>query len=53
MAELKLQQPNDLDVKIKAITDEVTDDARASIVVADFDGWRVWSPSPRLRFALL
>ena len=54
LAELKLQQPNDLDVKIKAITDEVTDDARASIIITELGaGWRVWSPSPRLRFALL
>lgn len=36
LAELKLQRPNDLDVKIAAIAEEVADDARSSIVVADF-----------------
>jgi tetratricopeptide (TPR) repeat protein len=36
LAELKIQRPNDLGTKITAIADEVVDDARASIVVADF-----------------
>jgi tetratricopeptide (TPR) repeat protein len=36
LAELKIQRPSGVDVKIKAIADEVADDPRASIVVADF-----------------
>lgn len=36
LAELKIQRPADLEAKIKAIAEEAHDDARASIVVADF-----------------
>lgn len=36
LAILKIEQPSDREVTIKAIANEVADDARASIVVADF-----------------
>lgn len=36
LATIKIEQPRDNEAKIKAIGDEVADDARASIVVADF-----------------
>ncbi|MBR1041187.1 hypothetical protein JQ593_18240 [Bradyrhizobium viridifuturi] len=36
LAELKIQRPADLEAEITAIAEEAADDARASIVVADF-----------------